>query len=183
MAESCSAQYLLNKFSKQQARAIKGFSDDAHDAIETYAWPGNVREMENKIKAGVIMAESKFVTAEDLGLAVAVSPPSLNLRVVRQNAETHAIRQALARSGGNISRTAELLGITRPTLYDVMSKYGIRTDNGEPQAGGRGPHEATPRRASRRRRRLSSNPRRCAERRRRHSRARCCAPLTGTFTP
>ena len=72
-AESCSRKYLLNKFSKQQGRAIKGFSEDAHDAIETYAWPGNVREMENKIKAGVIMAESKFVTAEDLGLAVSRS--------------------------------------------------------------------------------------------------------------
>ena len=122
------AQFLLNKFAKQQGRTIKGFTDDAHDAIEAYAWPGNVREMENKIKAGVIMAEGKFVAAEDLGLAVDASPPSLNLRVVRQNAETLAIKQALARSSGNISRTAELLGITRPTLYDLMSKYGIRAD-------------------------------------------------------
>jgi two-component system NtrC family response regulator len=128
------AQYLLNKFAKQQGRALKGFSEEAHDAIEAYAWPGNVREMENKIKAGVIMAEGKFVTPVDLGLAIAVSPPSLNLRIVRQTAETNAIRQALARSGGNISRTAELLGITRPTLYDLLAKYGIRTDNGEPQA-------------------------------------------------
>ena len=118
------AQYLLNKFAKQQGRVIKGFTDDGHDAIETYAWPGNVREMENKIKAAVIMAEGKFVTAVDLGLSVAVNPPSLNLRVVRQNAETHAIRQALVRAGGNISRTAELLGVTRPTLYDLMAKYG-----------------------------------------------------------
>jgi two-component system NtrC family response regulator len=119
------AQYLLNKFAKQQGRSIKGFTEDAHDALEAYAWPGNVREMENKIKAAVIMAESKFVTAVDLGLTVTVNPPSLNLRVVRQNAETHAIRQALVRAGGNISRTAELLGVTRPTLYDLMAKYGI----------------------------------------------------------
>jgi two-component system NtrC family response regulator len=125
------AQHLLNKFAQQQGRTIKGFTEDAHDAIEAYAWPGNVREMENKIKSGVIMAEGKFVTAEDLGLAIAVSPPSLNLRVVRQNAETMAIKQALARSGGNISRTAEMLGVTRPTLYDLMSKYGIRAENGE----------------------------------------------------
>jgi Cu(I)/Ag(I) efflux system membrane protein CusA/SilA len=73
-----------------------------------------------------------FVTAMDLGLAVAVDPPTLNLRVVRQNAETAAIRQALVRTSGNISRTAELLGITRPTLYDLMSKYGIRADSAEP---------------------------------------------------
>jgi two-component system NtrC family response regulator len=90
--------------------------------------------MENKIKAGVIMAETKFVTAADLGLSVATNPPSLNLRVVRQIAETHAIRQALVRAGGNISRTAELLGVTRPTLYDLMAKYGIRADEAEPPA-------------------------------------------------
>ena len=73
-------------------------------------------------------AEGKFVTATDLGLSIAVNPPTLNLRVVRQNAETAAIRQALVRASGNISRTAELLGITRPTLYDLMGKYGIRAD-------------------------------------------------------
>jgi two-component system NtrC family response regulator len=119
------AQYLLNKFSQQQGRTLKGFSTDAHDAIETYDWPGNVREMENKIKAAVIMAEGKLVTAEDMGLTVTATPPSLNLRVVRNQAETRAIRQALIRSAGNISRTAELLGITRPTLYDLLAKYEI----------------------------------------------------------
>jgi two-component system NtrC family response regulator len=128
------AQYLLNKFAKQQGRSIKGFTEDGHDAIEAYAWPGNVREMENKIKAAVIMTEGKFVSAVDLGLSVAANPPSLNLRVVRQSAETHAIREALARAGGNISRTAELLGVTRPTLYDLMDKDGIRAEDGEPPA-------------------------------------------------
>ena len=125
------AQYVLNKFAKQQGRVIKGFTEDAHDAIDTYPWPGNVRELENKIKAGIIMAEGKFVTAADLGLRVATNPPTSNLRVVRQNAETHAIRQALVRAGGNISRTAELLGITRPTLYDLMAKYGIRAEEAD----------------------------------------------------
>jgi two-component system NtrC family response regulator len=125
------AQFLLNKFAKQQGRAIKGFTEDGHDAIETYAWPGNVREMENKIKSAVIMAEGKFVTAADMGLAVSATPPNLNLRVVRQSAETHAIREALVRAGGNISRTAELLGVTRPTLYDLMAKYGIRAAEAE----------------------------------------------------
>ncbi|HZF28159.1 MAG TPA: PEP-CTERM-box response regulator transcription factor [Gammaproteobacteria bacterium] len=127
------AQHLLTKFAKQHGRAIKGFTDEGHDAIEAYAWPGNVREMENKIKAAVIMAEGKFVTPVDLGLAVVVTPPSLNLRVVRQSAETYAIKQALVRASGNISRTAELLGVTRPTLYDLMAKYGIR-ENGEAAA-------------------------------------------------
>ncbi len=122
------AQFLLNKFAKQQGRVMKGFTEDGHDAIDAYAWPGNVREMENKIKAAVIMAEGKFVTAADLGLAVVATPPSLNLRVVRQAAETQAIRQALLRTAGNISRTAELLGVTRPTLYDLMAKYAIRAE-------------------------------------------------------
>jgi two-component system NtrC family response regulator len=126
------AQHLLSKFATQQGRAIKGFTDDGHDAIETYAWPGNVREMENKIKAAVIMAEGKMVSAADLGLSVVEAPPSLNLRIVRQNAETQAIRQALIRTGGNISRTAELLGVTRPTLYDLMSKYGVRAEPESP---------------------------------------------------
>jgi two-component system NtrC family response regulator len=87
--------------------------------------------MENKIKAAVIMAEGKLVTAADLGLSVTAAAPSLNLRIVRQHAETQAIRQALTRAAGNISRSAELLGVTRPTLYDLMAKYGIRAESPE----------------------------------------------------
>src|SRR5690606_11644469 len=98
------ARHLLEKFAKQQGRAIKGFSEDAQNAIDAYEWPGNVREMENKIKAAVIMAEGKLVTAEDLGLAADSPAASLNLRAVRQAAETQAIRHALLRSDGNISR-------------------------------------------------------------------------------
>ena len=120
------ARHLLMKFARQNGKNLRGFTDDAQDAIEAYAWPGNVREMENKIKAAVIMSEGKFVTAEDLGLPVPSTPPDLSLRAVRQNAETAAIRQALSRTAGNISRAAEILGVTRPTLYDLMEKYGIR---------------------------------------------------------
>lgn len=119
-------QYLLNRYMKQHGSTVKGFSAEAQDAIDAYAWPGNVREMENKIKGAVIMADGKFVTPEDLGLPNAKSVPSLNLRKVRQEAETRAIREALARTGSNISRAAEFLGITRPTLYDIMQKYDIR---------------------------------------------------------
>jgi len=119
------ARHLLAKFAKEQGKNIKGFSDDAQDAIDTYPWPGNVREMENRIKAAVILADGKYVTAEDLGLSSSASPPTLNLRAVRQHAETRAIRQALIRTGGNISRAADLLGITRPTLYDLLQKYAI----------------------------------------------------------
>jgi two-component system NtrC family response regulator len=82
--------------------------------------------MENKIKGAVIMAEGKQVTALDLGLAsVDADGPDLNLREVRRSAETRAITRALVYSNGNISKAAKILGITRPTLYDLLDKYEI----------------------------------------------------------
>jgi two-component system NtrC family response regulator len=122
------ARHLLASIARQQGRSLRGFSEDAQDAIDSYPWPGNVREMENKIKSAVIMAEGKFVTAADLGLSVKEST-NLNLRSVRQDAETKAIRAALIRASDNVSKTAELLGVTRPTLYDLMQKYHIRSDS------------------------------------------------------
>jgi two-component system NtrC family response regulator len=123
------ARNLLQKYSRQHARAINGFSDDAVQAIESYPWPGNVRELENKIKGAVIMADGKFVTATDLGIAADEGEvESLNLREVRQRAESKAIRVALTKCYGNISKAAELLGITRPTLYDLLSKYGLSAE-------------------------------------------------------
>lgn len=123
------ARTLLNKFAKQQSRALSGFSDDANKAIEAYKWPGNVRELENKIKSAVIMADGKQVTAADLGLAdTEGESESLNLREVRQRAESKAIRSALMKNFGNISRTAEQLGVTRPTLYDLLNKYGLSAE-------------------------------------------------------
>ena len=124
------ARTLLEKAAGQHGRRITGFSPDAQNAIENYAWPGNVREMENKIKGAVIMAEGKQVTAVDLGLAEAdASPPNLNLREVRKDAETRAIRRALAFANDNVSQAAKILGITRPTLYDLMEKYGIQSND------------------------------------------------------
>jgi len=124
------ARTLLQKYSKSQKRAINGFADDAVQAIEAYAWPGNVRELENKIKGAVIMADGKMVTAADLGLQEGdEEAESLNLRVVRQVAESKAIRVALTKSYGNISKASELLGITRPTLYDLLNKYGLSADS------------------------------------------------------
>ncbi|MDJ0907000.1 MAG: PEP-CTERM-box response regulator transcription factor [Woeseiaceae bacterium] len=123
------ARHLLQDYSKAQSRAINGFSDDAVQAIESYSWPGNVRELENKIKGAVIMADGKLVTAADLGIAGEdVQEESLNLRSVRQRAESKAIRVALTRSYGNISKAAELLGITRPTLYDLLNKYNMSAE-------------------------------------------------------
>ena len=124
------ARTLLQKYAKLQKRAINGFSDDAVMGIEAYSWPGNVRELENKIKGAVIMADGKMVTAMDLGLQDGDGEgESLNLREVRQIAESKAIRVALTKSYGNISKASELLGITRPTLYDLLNKYGLSADS------------------------------------------------------
>jgi two-component system NtrC family response regulator len=123
------ARTLLEKFSAQQARSFKGFSQEAQNAIQNYHWPGNVRELENKIKGAIIMAEGKQVTAADLSLTdVDDSPPSLNLREVRRKAEGEAINRAIVHASGNISKAAKMLGITRPTLYDLLEKYSIKHD-------------------------------------------------------
>lgn len=121
------ARHFLASSSRQHGVGLRGFSEDAQDAIDVYPWPGNVREMENKIKGAVIMAEGNLLTAADLGLNVDLQPPSLNLRAVRQEAETRAIQEALSRTAGNVSKAAELLGISRPTLYDLLQKYEIQT--------------------------------------------------------
>jgi two-component system NtrC family response regulator len=131
------ARHLLQKYSKSQGRPINGFSDDAMQAIEAYNWPGNVRELENKIKGAVIMADGKFVTAADLGITAGeVEEESLNLRTVRQQAESKVIRVALTRSYGNISKAAEMLGVTRPTLYDLLNKYGMSAEGYSKKATG-----------------------------------------------
>ena len=118
------ARHFLQKFSEQQQRKINGFSSEATEAIEGYSWPGNIREMENKIKRAVIMCEEKFITPVDLAL-VTPNELSINLRFVRQEAERIAIKQALSMTEGNYSAAAKLLGITRPTLYDLIKKYDL----------------------------------------------------------
>ena len=121
------AHAFLRKYSGAQGKPKRGFSDDAAAALEAYSWPGNVRELENKVKSALIMAEGALITAEDLGLKEANANGSFfNLKEVRTRAERQAIHQALSISDGNISRTAELLGVSRPTLYDLMEKFGMR---------------------------------------------------------
>jgi two-component system NtrC family response regulator len=121
------AQAVLDRRAREHGRAIKGFTPEALQAVEGYPWPGNIRELENRVNGAVIMSEGKYVTVEDLGLpeSGAADLDWLNLRLARQRAERDAIHQALAVAGGNLSRTAELLGITRPTLYDLLDKNGI----------------------------------------------------------
>lgn len=118
------ARHFLQKYCEEQQRKINGFTPEAAEAIEGYHWPGNIREMENKIKRAVIMCEDKYIAPIDLALN---NPGSLsiNLRHVRQEAERSAIKQALSMTDGNYSAAAKLLGITRPTLYDLVKKYDI----------------------------------------------------------
>jgi Transcriptional regulator containing PAS, AAA-type ATPase, and DNA-binding domains len=121
------AQAFLERYAEEQSRNLKGFSADALAALDAHPWPGNVREMENMIKRAVIMAESGHITAVDLGLEAARSDAQpFNLRQVREDAERRAITRALAQVGGSIAQAAELLGISRPTLYDLMNKTGLK---------------------------------------------------------
>lgn len=123
------ARHFKLQFAKEHGQNVTGFTPDAIAAIESYSWPGNIREMENKIKRAVIMADGKYVTREDLGLAEA-GELSLNLRHVRQEAERGAILRALSMTDNNISAAAKLLGVTRPTFYDLIKKYDMSLPNG-----------------------------------------------------
>jgi two-component system NtrC family response regulator len=118
------ARHFKLRFAKEHGQNVTGFTPDAIAAIENYGWPGNIREMENKIKRAVIMADGKHITREDLGLAEA-GELSLNLRHVRQEAERGAILRALSMTDNNISAAAKLLGVTRPTFYDLIKKYDM----------------------------------------------------------
>lgn len=121
------AHHFKNLFRVKEKRQTLNFSQDALDAISNHPWPGNVREIENCIKRAVIMAEGSQITALDLGLKPADTPEQpATLREVREQAECEVITRALARVNGNIAKAAELLGVTRPTLYDLMNRYGLK---------------------------------------------------------
>ncbi len=123
------AHHFKNKFCAQESRSTLHFAPDAIAAIEGYDWPGNVREMENCIKRAVIMADGNTIVADDLGLPEGDKPVDepLNLRQVRDEAEYMAIVKALARVDGNIVKASEMLGISRPTMYDLMNRHGIKS--------------------------------------------------------
>ena len=123
------AKAFLARFAKEMNPAVKGFATDALAAIDEWGWPGNVRELENRVKRAVIMTESKLVSAADLDLAAPDSSGAqvLNLKSARETADRRVIRHALARSEGNISNTAKILGISRPTLYDLLKQYDMQT--------------------------------------------------------
>jgi two-component system NtrC family response regulator len=121
------ARALLQRFATELKRPVKGLDAAAAAVVEQYAWPGNVRELENRVKRAVIMADGALITPEDLELThVDTVAQSFDLREVREAAETQAIVRAMSYTDNNVSRTAELLGVTRPTLYSLLRKYGIK---------------------------------------------------------
>jgi two-component system NtrC family response regulator len=122
------AHAFVRRFSAEQNRGNMTLSEEATRAIELHTWPGNVREIENCIKRAVIMADGLQITREDIGLDQAETNPSefIDLRRIRDEAERNAIVTALGRTNGNVVRTAEILGISRPTLYDLMHRLGLK---------------------------------------------------------
>jgi two-component system NtrC family response regulator len=121
------ARHFVNRFARELNPAVQGLSPDATAAIDGYGWPGNVRELENRIKRAVIMADGKLVTAADLdfGESTGEEELAINLRAAREVADRRAIRQAMSRAENNISGAAKLLGISRPTLYDLLRQYQL----------------------------------------------------------
>jgi two-component system, NtrC family, response regulator len=120
------ATYFLKKFSGQFNRKLKGFGSEALAAIATHPWRGNVRELENRVKRAVVMADGAAISAADLELAPTELPNgSLDLREARARAERGVVQMALAQTNGNLSRASKLLGISRPTLYGLLEGLGL----------------------------------------------------------
>jgi len=121
------AHAFARKFSEEQRRSTVTILPDALAAIEAHPWPGNVRELENCVKRAVIMADANTLKAVDFGMQPAPgNGEALNLREVRDRAEKDAVIRVLARVNGNMTRAAELLGVSRPTLYDLINRFGLR---------------------------------------------------------
>jgi two-component system, NtrC family, response regulator len=122
------AKHFIKRYAKDMNPGLKGLAADALTALDAWSWPGNVRELENRIKRAVIMADGKYITAADLDLQGDGEDGAdvVNLKTVRETADRQAIRRAMARTQGNISGAAKILGISRPTLYDLMKSYDIQ---------------------------------------------------------
>ena len=118
------ARYFFERFNSTLGRAVKGFSPDALAAMSAYQWPGNVRELENRVKRALVLAANDLITATDLGISAGHFPA---LRELRERADREAVTSALSLSANNVSAAAKLLGISRPTLYELMSSLSIRT--------------------------------------------------------
>ena len=121
------ARFFLQKFARDLDKPIKNYTNDALAAIAQHHWPGNVRELENRVKRSVVLADGKMITAQDLDLASAEEQATFpTLKQARERAEYAAVTRALELSDDNVSAAAKLLGVSRPTLYDLMRTFNIR---------------------------------------------------------
>jgi two-component system NtrC family response regulator len=119
------AQSFLQRFAAENRKNHATFQADALRALNRHTWPGNVRELENRVKRAVIMSDGKRISAQDLELAAGESQPVTTLKEARENLEREIVHQTLQRHSGKISSAAVELGISRPTLYELMEKLGI----------------------------------------------------------
>ncbi|HYA14876.1 MAG TPA: PEP-CTERM-box response regulator transcription factor [Syntrophales bacterium] len=120
------AKAFLQRYAYENRKKINGFTSQAIDAIAKYTWPGNVRELENRIKRAIIMADSRNITPQDLEMELPRQKyESMGLKEARESLEKELILKALARNHGNVTKAAIELEVSRPTLYDLMEKYGI----------------------------------------------------------
>jgi two-component system NtrC family response regulator len=137
MAQLLLAHAFLRRFAQEQRRGVLSFNEDAIRAVENHDWPGNVRELLNVVKRAAIMADSQRVGADDLGLRQPAEPvgevskgdardSDLDLRAAREEAERRIVVIALSRTNNNVLKAAELIGVSRPTLYDLMSRLAIK---------------------------------------------------------
>ena len=123
------AHAFARRFAAEQNRGTLSLCEDAVRAIEAHHWPGNIRELENCIKRAVIMVDSNQITSQDIGLNFPEADDggrSLDLRTIREKAEKNAIILAMGRVNGNVVKAAEMLGVSRPTLYDLMHRLGLK---------------------------------------------------------
>jgi two-component system, NtrC family, response regulator len=121
------AHGFVHKYAAEHRRVAMTLLPDAIASIDAHPWPGNVRELENVIKRAVIMSDNASITAADIGLDNGAGQAAvLNLRQVREQAEKNAMLRVLGRVNGNLSKAAELLGVSRPTLYDLMHRFGLK---------------------------------------------------------
>lgn len=122
------AHAFVRKFAGEQNRGAMSLAPDALRAIESHGWSGNVRELENCIKRAVIMADGNQIRADDLGIGTAEEEDgmALDLRTAREEAERRVVIVALSRANGNVVKAAEILGVSRPTLYDLMHRFGLK---------------------------------------------------------
>ena len=120
------AQYFLEQAASRHGRTVRGFTVKALKAIEAHPWRGNVRELENAVNSAVIMTEGKQIGLDALHLSAVDGDDVMSLQHVRGEAEKRAIARAMTNTGGNLSRVAAVLGISRPTLYDLLDKHGLK---------------------------------------------------------